>query len=91
MGENFHQYRNLISLAKSYLQILFSCVNNSIEDVATFTVLVKMNFMKCFCHIKVAGLGKIFLLQIFRLYHTMIIDFTYMYMYIASAIIQQFC
>ena len=60
----------MIILATIYIEIIFTrrkfflfCVKDSIEDVATFTALVK-NYMystKFFCNIKVAGLGKIFI------------------------------
>ena len=41
----------------------FSCVNNYIEDVATFTVLVKINLVKYLYNSKVTSIGEIFLLR----------------------------
>ena len=37
-----------------------SCVNDYIEHMTTFTVLVKIYSIKYFCNTKVPGLGKIF-------------------------------
>ena len=37
-----------------------SCVNDYIEDMVTFTALVKNYFIEHFCNTKVAGLGEIF-------------------------------
>ena len=37
-----------------------SCVNDYIEDMATFTALAKIYSIECFCNTKVAGLGEIF-------------------------------
>lgn len=53
---NFRQFRHLLLLAKILSANLLSYINNYIEDMATFTALMRI---KCFCNIKVAGLGKI--------------------------------
>ena len=53
-GEKFRQFRHLLSLAK------FESFNDYIEDMATFTTLVKIYSIEYFCNTKVAGLGKIF-------------------------------
>ena len=37
-----------------------SCVNDYIEDMATFTALAKIYFTKYFCNTKVSGVGEIF-------------------------------
>ena len=37
-----------------------SCVNDYVEDMVTFTTLVKIYSTKYFCNTKVAGLGEIF-------------------------------
>ena len=37
----FHQFRHLLSLAKFYHVNFLSCVNDYIEDMATFTTLAK--------------------------------------------------
>ena len=50
--ENFHQFRYLPSLAK-----FLSCVNDYIEDVVTFTAMVKIYSTK---YLIVARLGEIF-------------------------------
>ncbi len=42
-----------------------SCVNDYIEDIATFTSLAKICSTEYFCNTKVAGLGKIFVQQKF--------------------------
>ena len=52
---NFRQFCHLLLLAKILSANLFY-INNYIEDMATFTALMRI---KCFCNIKVAGLGKI--------------------------------
>ena len=46
-------FSRLFSLAKSFYDY--------IDNVVTFTVLAKVNTMKCFYNTKVSGLGKIFL------------------------------
>ena len=38
---NFCQFRHLLLLAKFYIHELLFCVNDYIEDMATFTALVK--------------------------------------------------
>ena len=46
---------------RNFLSCKFlSCVNDYIEDMATFTALVKIYSTKYFCNTKVAGLGEIF-------------------------------
>ncbi len=48
-----------VSLVKSLsVLIVFFCVNACIEDMATFTILVELNFMFMQYH-KVDGLGEI--------------------------------
>ena len=36
------------------------CVNDYIEDMATFTALMKIYSTEYFCNVKAAGLGEIF-------------------------------
>ena len=43
-----------------YHSNLLSCVNDYIEDIATFTALAKIYSTEYFCNTKVAGLGEIF-------------------------------
>ena len=50
----------MLSLVKFYHANFLSCVNDYIEDMATFTALVKIYSTKYFCSTKVAGLGEIF-------------------------------
>ena len=57
MAANFYY---LLSLAK-FLANFLSCVNDYIEDMATFTTLAKIYSTEYFCNTKVAGLGKIFI------------------------------
>ena len=40
--------------------VLYMCVNNYIEDIATFTALAKIYSAECFWNTKVAVLGEIF-------------------------------
>ena len=40
-----------------------SCVNNYIEDMATFTALAKIYSIEYFCNTNVPGLGEIFVKQ----------------------------
>ena len=40
--------------------VLYTCVNDYIEDMATFTALAKIYFTEYFCNAKVAGLGESF-------------------------------
>ena len=49
IARNFRQFHHLLSLV--------SCVNDYIEDMATFTALVKIYSTEYFCNAKVAGLG----------------------------------
>ena len=87
---NFHQEKIFANFATCscwsifYLQIFLSCVNDYIEDMATFTTLAKIYSTEYFCNTKVAGLGKIFCpcSENFRLYgmHTCNIR-TYFSMY----------
>ena len=60
---NFHQEKFLPSalIDKNFItRIFLSCVNDYIEDMATFTALAKIYSTKYFCNTKVGGLGKIF-------------------------------
>ena len=59
-GENFHQFHHLLLLAN-----FLPCVNDYIEDMASFTTLAKIYSIEYFCSIKVAGLGEIFVQQNF--------------------------
>ena len=67
--EVFTRRKNLpISLPTLILSTnLFSCVNDCIEDMATFTVLTKILSTNCSCNteVHVAGLSKIFSHKIF--------------------------
>ena len=56
-GENFC---HLLSLVKFLFTNFLSCVNDYVEDMATFTTLMKNYSTKSFCNAKVAGLGKFF-------------------------------
>ena len=67
-GGNFRQFRHLLSLAKFCPQFFLSHVNDYIEDMTTFTALVKIEY---FCDTKVAGLGEIFVGQKFLAVHYM--------------------
>ena len=49
------------------VNLFFSCINGCIEDMVTFTVLEKINSMKCLCNTKVAGVGKFFSYENFQL------------------------
>ena len=64
-GENFCQFRHLLSLAKFLSHEFLSCVNDYIEDMATLIALVKIYFTEYFCNTKLAGLGEIFVKQKF--------------------------
>ena len=43
-----------------YLQNFLPCINDYIEDMATFTALAKIYFTEYFCNTKAARLGEIF-------------------------------
>ena len=45
---------------KFYPVNFLSCVNDYIEDMVTFTALVKIYSIEYFCNTKVAGVGEIF-------------------------------
>ena len=45
-----------------------SCINDYIEDMATFTALVKIYSTEYFCNTKVARLGEIFVKENFHVY-----------------------
>ena len=49
IGRNFHQFRHLLLLAKVLSTNFLSCVNGYMEDMATFTTLVKIYSIKYFC------------------------------------------
>ena len=57
---------HLLSLAKFLSYKFLSCVNDYIEDMATFTTLAKIYCTEYFCNTKVAGLGEIFVKQNFH-------------------------
>ena len=60
-GENFCKFRHLLLYDKIFLSVNFlSCVNDYIEDMATFTALAKIYSIEYFCNTKVSGLGEIF-------------------------------
>ena len=72
---NFHQekiYANFAAPTLSLAKLLvFSCVNDYIDKMATFTTLAKIYFMKYFCYIHVQrklGLVKIFFSETFQLF-----------------------
>ena len=67
-GEKFRQFRHLLLLAKFFIREFLSRVNDYIEDMATFTALVKIYSIKYFCNTKVSGLGKILSSENFHLY-----------------------
>ena len=52
---NFRQFRHVLLLAK-----FLSCVNDYVEDMATFTALARIYSTEYFCNTKVAGLGENF-------------------------------
>ena len=52
-GGNFHQFRHLLLLAKILSTNFLFCVNDYIEDMVTFTALVKIYSTKYFCSTKV--------------------------------------
>ena len=62
---NFHQEKIFANFAIcSHWQNLYhanflSCVNDYIEDLATFTALAKIYSIKYFCNTKVSGLGEV--------------------------------
>ena len=53
-----------------------SCVNDYMEDIATFTALAKIYSTEYFCSTKVAGLGKLFVQQKFLAIQYMIVMYT---------------
>ena len=63
---NFRQEKIFTNFAIcSYWQNIYpanflSCVNDYIEDMVTFTALVKIYFTEYFCNTTVAGLGEFF-------------------------------
>ena len=58
---------------RNFLSCKFlSCVNDYIEDMATFTALVKIYSTKYFCNTKVAGLGEIFVKRNFSEHSCMV-------------------
>ena len=59
-GENFHQFRHLLLLAKFLSENFLSCVNDYREDMLIFTTLAKIYSTEYFCNRKVAGLGEYF-------------------------------
>ena len=73
-GGNFRQekfFANFTTCShwRSFLSTkFFSCVNDYIEDMVTFTALAKIYSIEYFCNTKVTGLGEIFVQRIFHLY-----------------------
>ena len=69
-GENFRQFPHLLSLAKFLAHKFLSCFNDYIEDMVTFTALVKNYSAEYFCNTKVhvAELGEIFVKRNFHIY-----------------------
>ena len=65
-----HQFRHLLLLAKILSANYFLCINNYTVDVATFTVLAKINLAKFSCNTQVLALAKFFSHEIFPLYGT---------------------
>ena len=53
-------FRHLFSSANFLSVIFLSCVSDNIEDMATFTTLVKICFTESFCNTKVVGLSETF-------------------------------
>ena len=74
IGGNFYQEKVSPILPPAIIGEIFifanflSCVNDYIEDMATFTVLAKIYSTKYFCNTKVSGLGKILSSENFHLY-----------------------
>ena len=64
-GENLCQFHHLLLLAKFLSHKFLSCVNDYIEDMATFTALAKIYSTEYFCNTKVARLSEIFVQQKF--------------------------
>ena len=60
--EDFYLFCHLLLLARILSTNFLSCVNNylHVEDIATFTALVKIYSTKYFSNTKVAGFGEIF-------------------------------
>ena len=60
-GENFRQFRHLLSLANFLSANFLSCVNDYIEDMATFTTLAKIiPLNNSAIQRYISGLGEIF-------------------------------
>ena len=65
IGGNFHQEKIFANFAtcsrwRNFLSANFlSCVNDYIEDMATFTALTKIYSIEYFCNTKAPGLGEI--------------------------------
>ena len=64
---NFHQEKIFATfiVVKFFSRKFLSCVNDYMEDMVTFTALVKIYSPEYFCNTKVAGLGEIFVEQKF--------------------------
>ena len=60
IDRNFRQFRHPLIGENFIVQIFLPCVKDSIEDMATFTALVKNNF---FCNTKVPVAGRNFFIQ----------------------------
>ena len=62
--KNIHQekiFANFVTYSRwqNFIHELLSCANDHIEDMVTFTALLKIYSAEYFCNTKVAGLGKI--------------------------------
>ena len=67
-GENFHQFRHLLPLAKTLSANFFSRINDYTMDMATFTALAKIKSGEISCNTQVLALAKFFSHEIFPLY-----------------------
>ena len=47
-------------IGKKFICKFFSCVNDCIADMATFTALAKILSLKSYCNTKIAGVGENF-------------------------------
>ena len=68
-GENFRQYRHLISLPKILSTNFFSCVKDFIADMVTSTALAKLLSLEKYYNTKIAGLCEIFIPRKFSAIH----------------------
>ena len=68
--KNFRQFHHLLSLAKILSANYLSCVNDYIEDMATFIALVKICSTGYFCNTKIAWLGEFFSSKNFHVHST---------------------